>query len=144
MTCRITVSLLSEFVDGNIGDEWQYSLAVDVVDPAQGGGGRIDVPRHKLKAGATRELVDGPSTEFDAGSCGDTIRLELTLAAAEVDWVFSDTGEDSATVEMRCPAPGGAPVIVEREVSTYVEERPRLLGGSANFVVKLRIAGRCE
>jgi hypothetical protein len=144
MGCKITVSLLSEFVDGDIGDDWQYSLGARVVDPAPGGEGRIDVPRHKLEAGTTRELVDGPSTTFDAGPCGADIGVELTLAAAEVDWIFSDTGEDSATLEIRCPEPGGEPVVREREVSTYVEEKPRVLGGSANFVVKVRVTAHCD
>ena len=55
-----------------------------------------------------------------------------------------DTGEDSATLEIRCPEPGGEPVVREREVSTYVEEKPRVLGGSANFVVKVRVTAYCD
>jgi hypothetical protein len=143
MTCKIDISLLSEFVDGDIGNDWQYSLAAEVADAGAAATGRIDVPRHTLKPGATRELIDSPSVTIDAGPCGARVRVVLTLAAAEVDWVFSDTGEDSAVIELDCPGPGADPVIREREVSAYVEERPRLLGGSANFVVGVRAVARC-
>jgi hypothetical protein len=144
MTCKIDVSLISEFVDGNVGNDWQYSLAAEVPDAGEAGSGRIDVPRHTLKPGTTRDLTDPPSVTIDAGPCAGRVRVVLTLAAAEVDWVFSDTGEDSAVLEIDCPGAGEDPVSREREVSAYVEERPRVLGGSANFVVKVRAVARCE
>lgn len=144
MACRITLTILSEFVDGEIGNDWQYALAAELFNPEPAGTGRIDVPRHRIRAGVVHELPDPPSVTIEARPGDPTVRVELTLAAAEVDWIFSDTGEHTAALELRCPEPGDAPVVVEKEISTYVEEKPRILGGSANFVVGIRVTAASD
>ncbi len=140
MACTIKVSLISERVDGDIGDDWQYSLSAEVYNPDSLGHGRLDVGRHKLSSGGVQVPPNQQTLRLPGGESGTTARVELTLAAAEVDWVFSDTGEKRAKVELRCPEPGGAPVTLEREVAVHVEEKPRLIGGSANLIVKVRVA----
>ena len=143
MTCTVTVSLLGEFVDGDIGDDWQYALSVDVFNPGPAGSARLDVPPHRVKPGVEHELPDGPSATIEAGPCGVPMRIELHLAAAEVDWIFSDTGTSSAAIELRCPGPDEPAVTIDRHVSAYVEERPRIIGGSANFMLRLRVVAEC-
>lgn len=144
MACTIKVTLVSERVDGDIGDDWQYSLAAEVFNPGSLGHGRLDVARHKLAPGDVQVPPNQQTLKLPGGESGTTARVELTLAAAEVDWIFSDTGEKQAKVELRCPEAGEAPVILEREVAVHVEEKPRLVGGSANLIVKVRVAASAD
>ena len=135
MTCRIKLSLLSEHVDGDIGDDWKYSVEARLPGQAGSKPGRIVVAPHKIKPGVTHELPEIPGTD---------VELELHLLAAEMDWILSDIGEETATIAVRCPGPGAPSEVIEREVAVRVTETPLVLGGSANLILKLRIEAVCE
>jgi hypothetical protein len=139
MACKISVSLVSERVDGDIGDDWEYSIAAEVSNPESLGSGRLEVPRHKLAPGPARVPPNQGTLTLPGGADGETVQVALTLRAKEVDWVFSDVGEHALRIELTCPEAGAAPVTIEREISAHVEEKPRVLGGSANLIVKLRV-----
>ena len=140
MACTISVSLVSEHVDGHIGDDWEYSVTAEVFNPESAGSGRLDVPRHKLAPGSVQLPPNQRTLTRPASADGGTVQVALTLRAKEVDWVFSDVGEHTMRIELKCPGAGEDPVTVEREISAHVEEKPRVLGGSANLIVKVRVS----
>jgi hypothetical protein len=144
MTCRIKLSLLSEHVDGDIGDDWKYSVEARLPGQAGSKPGRIVVAPHKIKPGTTHELPEMPSTDIEGGPCGSDVELELHLLAAEMDWILSDIGEETATIGLKCPGPGAPSEVIDREVAVRVTETPLVLGGSANLILKLRIEAVCE
>jgi len=137
------VALISERVDGDIGDDWEYAVEARVSDQTGSHTGRIEVEQHKLTPGVMRELPGNHSTEVAAGPCGSDARLELHLRAAEIDWVFSDVGEHKTTIRVECPGPGTGPREMLREVAVRVEEKPLVLGGVATLILKIRITAAC-
>ena len=139
MACTISISLVSESVDGHIGDDWEYSLTADVSNSESLGSGKLEVPQHKLAPGSVQVPPNQRTLKLPAGADGETVQLTLTLRAKEVDWVLSDVGEHTLRVELKCPAAGEPPVSIEREISAHVEEKPRVLGGSANLIIKVRV-----
>jgi len=159
MACMITVSVVEESVAGNIGDDWKYSIAAKAIDPAGTavetrpaagrlsapvyGSGRIAVPEHLLKPGATQPPPQAAGVKIPAGPCGTRVRVELTLEATEVDWLVDDPGTQKTTVAVDCPGSGKPPSTVETSISVTVREHPKLLGGEATFTVKLRLVANC-
>ena len=143
MGCRISVALISERVDGDIGDDWEYAVEVRVAGVGGTDSGRIEVERHKLTPGVMRELPGVHSTDVAAGPCGSVAELELHLRAAEIDWVFSDVGEHSTRMRIDCPGAGTSPAVMDREVGVRVEERPLIIGGAATLILKVRITAAC-
>ena len=159
MGCMITVSVVEENVTGNIGDDWKYSIAAKAIDPAGTavetrpaagrlsapvyGSGRIAVPEHLLKPGATQPPPQAAGVKIAAGSCGTRVRVELTLEATEVDWLVDDPGTQKTTVAVDCPGAGKPASSVDTSISVTVREHPKLLGGEATFTVKLRLVANC-
>ena len=143
MACTISISLVSEHVDGEIGNDWKYSLSAEAVGMDGSDSARLDVPQHKLSPGLTSVPPNREAVTLRGGDCGTPTRVVLTLVASEVDWVFSDTGEQSVTVELSCPGTDQEPIRLEREIAAHVEERPRMLGGSANLLIKVRLITHC-
>ena len=144
MGCRICVSLLSERVDGDIGDDWEYTVEARISDATGSHSGRIEMERHQLTPGVTRELPGTHRTEVAAGPCGSEAELELHLQAREIDWVFSDVGNQKTTIRIQCPESGAEPVEISREVAVRVEEKPLVLGGAATLILLVRITAACE
>jgi len=143
MGCKIGVSILSERVDGDIGDDWEYDVEVRISDQSESQSGRIGVERHTLTPGVTRELPGTHTTELDGGPCGSDAQLELHLQAREIDWVFSDVGNHKTTISVACPGPGAEPLEISREVAVRVEEKPLVLGGAATLILMVRITASC-
>jgi hypothetical protein len=143
MGCKICVSLVSERVDGDIGDDWEYAVEARISEATGSHSGRIEVERHQLTPGQTRELMGVHSTELEAGPCGSEVELELHLQAREIDWVFSDVGDHKATIRVECPGSGAAPLEMSREVGVRVEEKPLVLGGAATLILMIRITATC-
>ena len=144
MGCRICVSLVSERVDGDIGDDWEYAVEARMSDATGSHSGRIEVERHQLTPGVTRELPGTHTTEFAAGRCASEADLELHLQAREIDWVFSDVGDHKTTIRVQCPGPGSEPLEILREVAVRVEEKPLVLGGAATLILLVRITATCK
>lgn len=144
MGCKIDVSLISERVDGDIGDDWEYDVEARILDHPGSQSGRIEVENHKLTPGIMRELPGTHSTELDAGPCGSEVDIELHLQARELDWVFSDVGDHKTTIRVVCPGPGAEPLELSREVAVRVEEKPLVLGGAATLILMIRITASCS
>ena len=145
MACTITISLVEESVEGDIGDDWTYSVAATVYDAADAilGSGRIAVPEHILKPGASQPPPQPAGVKIFAGECDARVHVELVLQAAEVDWLVDDPARQKILVPLECPGAGKAPVTTEATISVKVRESPQVLRGEAVFNVTLRLVATC-
>jgi hypothetical protein len=145
MACKVTMTLLTESQQGNIGDDWKYTLEAKVFDQGLKGKGSISVPKHKLSSGATQEPPGPPApVEIAAGEGGTELMIRLTLHATEVDFFKSDSGETQINFHMQAPAPGAAPITRETEVSVGVRESPGLMDETAVLTLKLKLVASCD
>lgn len=134
MACTMTFSFLQESLSGKIGDDWKYSVHVQIYGAGAGSHaiiseGTLEVPEHNLKPGTTQAPPGPPEPlVLPAGAAGQDIRVELRFAAAEVDLVINDTGSKPASFTMTNPAAGAPAVAQEREISIGVEEEPSGIG----------------
>jgi hypothetical protein len=144
MTCKITLSLISESLTGDVGKDWTYSVTADLLDPLIFGSGTVQVPLHVLRPGTTQTPPsEGRVVQFDAGGCGGTVQVRLTLRATEVDPLVDDHGSNVLVVPVECPPPGGAPYTTEPEIAARVTEAPRVQNRVAELRVKVRLVARC-
>ncbi len=145
MPCFITLSLLQESLSGDIGNDWEYVVKADMVDPMVFGSGKIEVPEHLLLPGATQAPPNPErSVELSAGECGTEVRVRLTLEATEVDWLVDDNASNVVVVKVNCPAAGGEPTVLEPEIAARVREAHGYQGGLAVLKIKMRLVARCD
>ncbi len=67
MTCKLTMTLISEHQEGNCGNDWKYDLDAKVFHEGLKGEGRVSVPKHTLDAGrrqGTLRLTRTPGDLF--------------------------------------------------------------------------------
>ncbi len=129
MASQITIQLLTETQEGTIGNDWKYALEAKIFSGRILGEGTVKVPKHTLESGERREPPGPPEPlVLPAGEPGGKIRVELWLAAEEVDLIQNDKGDVKTTVKLSCPASGGRPVIEERELSVGITEQPAGIG----------------
>jgi hypothetical protein len=145
MPCTITFTLLQESLTGDVGNDWQYTVRADILDPMVYGSGLIEIPEHQLRPGATQRPPNGDTAvELDGGEqCGAEVRVRLTLEATEVDWLIDDNATNVTVASVQCPTPGAEPTVTEAEIAAHVKEAPGFQGGLAVLTVKVRLVGRC-
>ena len=136
MPCTLTMAVLSETQEGDIGDDWKYTLQAKVYSGALTGQDTISVPKHSLQSGKIQDPPGPPAAVVIPAGDGGEINVELKLEVAEVDLLKNDTGEKSISIPLTCPEAGGAALVEEREVSAGVTEAP---SGVGNAVFKLNV-----
>ena len=146
MACKITMSLLTEGQEGNVGDDWKYTLEAKLYDEGLTGEGSISVPKHKLGAGITQSCYGPPEpVSINAGECSaNEVRVALTLVATEVDWLINESGTNSMTITVPCPGPGADPLTTDLEMSTGVRESPSMIDKTAIFKLKIRLVAEWD
>ncbi|NIM69906.1 MAG: hypothetical protein GTN86_04455 [Xanthomonadales bacterium] len=145
MACKVTCTLLSETQNGNIGDDWKYSLEVKVFNEGLKGEGTVSVKKHTLTTGTTQEPPGPPAPlEVAAGEGGAELMIRLTLVATEVDLFKSDSGQTQINVHMPSPRPGESPVTQETEISVGVRESPGLMDETAVLVIGVRLVASSD
>lgn len=145
MECKLTVSIVEESVDGDIGDDWEYTVTATVID-ANGRSiesGRIRVPEHLLKPGPPQPPPQAAGVKIRAGACGAFPKVELRVDVNEVDWLVDDPATKTVMVAIESPGQGKPPFAKETEIAIQVRERPKVLGGQATFKLRLRLAAVC-
>lgn len=141
MNGKVTVTLLSERQDGQIGDDWQYKLGVMVFNGDLVDEGSIEVPVHTLSAGSPQEPPGPPEPlVLNAGSAGSDVLVRLRLDATEVDALFDDHGTSSKDFSIRCPGPDEPPVSEDVTVSAGVMESHGLGGESSMLKLTVRLS----
>jgi hypothetical protein len=145
MECKLTVSVVEESVEGDIGDDWEYTVTATVIDPKGRSieSGRIRVAEHLLKPGTTQPPPSVAGVKVRAGACGTFPKVELRLDVNEVDWLIDDPGSKTVLIPIDCPGQGKPAFSKEVAMSVEVRERPKALGGKATFTLKLRLATVC-
>lgn len=145
MTCKLTISLLSESQQGNIGDDWKYHIDIKVFNQGLAGHGTIDVAKHILASGSTQPPPGGTeSVTIDAGEAGNELLVRLTLQATEVDFLKSDCGETQLNLHMPSPSLGAAPISREAELSVGVRESPGLMDETAVLSLQLQLVASAD
>lgn len=145
MTCKLTISLLSESQQGNIGDDWKYQIDIKVFNQGLAGHGTIDVAKHNLASGTTQAPPNGTeSVIIDACEAGNELLVRLTLNATEVDFLKSDRGETQLNMHMPSPSPGAAPISREIELSVGVRESPGLMDETAILSLQLKLVASAD
>lgn len=145
MACKVTMTLLTESQQGNIGDDWKYSIEAKVFNQGLKGKGSISVRKHTLSSGATQEPPGPPApVDIAAGEGGAELMIRLTLHATEVDFFKSDSGETTVNFHMPAPAADAPPVVRETDISVGVRESPGLMDETAVLTLRLKLVASCD
>ena len=140
MAFKVTVSVLSESQEGDIGDDWRFDLQVKVFNQGLKGEGRIKVKKHNLPAGVIQDPPGPPEPlVLPAGDAEGQILVRLSMTATEVDLFQNDSG--TVDSDLTCTAPTEEDRITahQTELSVGVRESPGFLNQVAVFTLKLRI-----
>ena len=144
MTCTLTMTLISESQEGNIGVDWKYELEAKVFRDGVRGQGAFKVPKHTLLSGAVSEPHGAPApVELYSGECANSLQVRLHLVATEVDLFVNDVGKVQKDVAIDCPGPAGGTVTKEVDVSASVRESPGILPKTAVFTARVRLQLSC-
>lgn len=140
MAFKVTISVLSETQEGDIGDDWKFELNVKTFNEGLQGEGVIKVKKHHLPAGVVQDPPGPPEPlELPAGEGQQNILVRLNLKATEVDLFQNDVG--IVERDMTCPCPSEQDRISahQTDLSVGVRESPGFLNQVAVFTLKLRI-----
>jgi hypothetical protein len=145
MTCKLTMTLISESQEGNIGEDWKYDLHVKAFIGALKGEGKISVPKHNLPPGTIREPhgAPGPVVVY-TGDCDGELLLRMHLVATEVDMFVNDVGKADKELRFACPGPARQTITKEVDIPVDVREMPAILPQRAVFTLRVRFTLSCE
>jgi hypothetical protein len=145
MSCTLSVKLISESQEGNIGEDWRYDLEVKVSSGDQQGQGRFKVPKHNLPSGVVQEPHGSPPPQVVfTGDCVDELKLEMRLVATEIDMFVNDVGKISKDLIIQCPGVAGTTVTKDCDIDVVVHEMPRILPQKALFTLRVRLTVQCD
>ena len=145
MTCKLTMTLISESQQGNIGEDWRYKLDAKVQCGDLKGEGSVSVPKHNLPSGPVREPYGSPPPQvIFTGKCTDDLLLQLRLVATEVDVFFNDVGKVRKELRIECLGPARSTVTKEVDLQVEVRESPPILPQKAIFTLRVRFTLACE
>lgn len=147
MGCSVTLTIVEESLNGDIGDDWEYSVEIKVYNPASAttpvSAGTISVPEHRIAPGTSQSPPPGTTgLILEAGPCESVARVDLTFTASELDLISDDTEVDSRGLTVACPGPGQEP-----HRATY---RPRLTvresggDGIAALTLTIEVESACD
>jgi len=141
MALKVTVSVLSETQEGDVGDDWKFELNVKIFNEGLKGDGTIKVKKHLLTAGTVQEPPGPPAPlVLPGGEAGpEHILVRLNLKATEVDLFQNDVGIIENDVNCHCPTEAERISALQTDISVVVRESPGFLNQVAVFSLKLRI-----
>jgi hypothetical protein len=145
MICTLTMTLISESQEGEIGEDWKYDLDVKVFNGKLDGEAMVSVPKHNLPSGVVREPYGAPEpVVLFRGECEEPLLLRMNLTATEVDMFVNDVGKASRDLQIDHPAPGTDKVTKEVDIAAGVRESPGIIPKSAVFTVRVRFTLTCD
>lgn len=145
MSCTLTMTLISESQEGNIGEDWKYDLDVKVSTAGQKGHGKVKVPKHNLPSGEIREPHGSPPPQvIFSGDCAGELKVSMRLVATEVDMFVNDVGKVSKDMVIQCPGVSGTTLTRDCDIDVVVREMPRILPQKALFTLRVRFTLRCD
>jgi hypothetical protein len=144
MSCRLTMTLVSECQEGNIGEDWKYDLDVEVQSGKLRGQGSVSVAKHNLPSGIVLEPYGSPAPQvLLTGECEDDLVLRIRLVATEVDLFVNDVAEVQRELVLACPGPAGGTLTKELDIDVEVRELPQILPRKAVFTLRVRFNLTC-
>ena len=145
MTCKLTMTLISEHQEGNCGEDWKYDLDVKVFHEGLKGEGQVSVPKHILPVGVVKEPHGSPQPQVVfTGECLTELLVRMELTATEIDLFVNDVGKASKDITIACPGPHGDKVTKEVDMVAGVKEAPSILNKNAVFTVRVRFSLTCD
>jgi hypothetical protein len=145
MSCRLTMTLISELQEGNVGEDWKYQLDVEVLRDGVIGKGSFKVPKHNLPSYVVREPYGTPAPQvLYSGDCEGELLLRSHLTATEVDMFVNDVGKIQKDLVIECPGPAGGTVTKEVDIAVPVHEMPAILPQKAVFTLRVRFNLTCS
>ena len=140
MSCRGSMSLISETQEGNVGDTLKYDLEAKVFCQGLKGEATVSVPKHQLSAGeVTRPHTEPDPVVLFEGDCEDELLLRLKLRVTEIDLLINDVGEASKDIRLEKPIHGKSEICHDFDIAAGVRESPGILNKNAVFTLRLRI-----
>ena len=140
MAFKVTISILSESQEGDIGDDWKFDLNVKTFNEGLQGEGTIKVKKHHLPAGVVQDPPGPPEPlVLPAGEGEDHVLVRLKLKATEVDLFQNDTATIEKDLTCHCPSAEDRISALQSDLSVGVRESPGFLNQVAIFTLKLRI-----
>jgi len=140
MSCKVTMSLVSETQEGNVGDTWKYDLEAKVFCQGLRGEATVSVSKHQLKDGEVQQPYGDPEpVVLFEGECDDELLLRLRLIVTEVDLLINDTGEVSQDIKLELPGHGKTEFSRDFDIAAGVRESPGILNKNAVFTLRLRL-----
>lgn len=141
MSCKLTMALVSEHQEGDVGDTWMYDLEVKVFSGSLLGEATISVPKHDLEPDTPHEPFGSPQpVVIFEGECEEELLLRLELTATEVDLLINDVGKASKDVRLEMPAPGCTVLNREVDISAGVRESPGIRNLNSIFTLRVRFS----
>jgi hypothetical protein len=145
MTCKLTMTLISEHQEGECGNDWKYDIEAQVFHEGLQGEGGFRVPKHLLEPGHVHEPHGAPApVELFSGECLTELLVKIHLTATEVDMFVNDVGHEKMELRIECPGPGGEKVTKEVDVAANVKEAPAILNKRSVFTVRVRFTLVCD
>ncbi len=140
MAFKVTIAVLSETQEGDIGDDWKFDLNVKTFNEGLQGEGNIKVKKHHLPAGVIQDPPDLPGPlVLSAGDGQQNILIRFNLKATEVDLFQNDVGIIERDLTCPCPSAQDRISAHQTDLSVGVRESPGFLNQVAIFTLKLRI-----
>ena len=140
MAFKVTISILSESQEGDIGDDWRFELNVKVFNEGLTDEGNFKVKKHTLTAGSVQDPPGPPAPlTLKAGDAEQHILIRFKLKATEVDLFQNDTGIIESDLTCPCPSVEDRISAHQTDLSVGVRESPGFLNQVAIFTLKLRV-----
>lgn len=145
MSCKLTMSLISESQEGNCGDDWKYDVEAKIFHEGLKGEVTFNIRKHTLDAGAVAEPYGAPApVTVDIDSCNKDVLVRMRLTATEVDLFKNDVGHSQVDVKVPFPGPGGDSVVKDVDISAGVRESPGIMNKNSVFTVRVRFMLSCD
>lgn len=140
MVYRLTMALVSEGQEGNLGTDWKYEIEAKVFCSGLLSDVTIQVPKHQLSSGSVISPHGDPDPVLlFEGECGDEPLLRLRLIATEVDLFVNDQGSVSKDIRLALPAAGEPASVQEIDLAAGVRESPGIRDRNAIFTLRIRL-----
>jgi hypothetical protein len=140
MAFKVTISVLSESQEGDIGDDWKFDLGVKIFNEGLKDEGTIKVKKHNLPAGVIQDPPGPPEPlVLTGGDAEGEMLVRLKLLATEVDLFQNDSGEVESDLPCPCPSSEDGISAHQTELSVGVRESPGFLNQVSVFTLKLRV-----
>ncbi len=140
MSCRVTMTLVSETQEGNVGDTWKYELEAKVFCQGLRGEATVQVPKHRLGPGEViRPHSDPAPVVLFEGECEENLLLRLKLTVTEIDFLINDSGEAGRDIRLEMPCRGKNEYSHDFDIAAGVRESPGIRNKNAVFTLRLRI-----